>query len=109
MSLWIVAWVTVAEAVNVVSCDDIVVRYRKTRQIMATLYRTYFAEGVHLARSRRLPDVRDEPVGTFLGRVPPDAPVESFGDVTHLRWQGTGTYRGNPDRQREGSFGDHDL
>lgn len=75
---------------------------------MATLYKTH----VSIARlpiRRRLPDVRSEPAGTFCGLVPPDAPVGSFGNVPHLRWQGAGSFRGDPDRQREGSFGDHDL
>jgi hypothetical protein len=29
--------------------------------------------------------------------------------VRHLRREGRGTFRGDPDRQRQGSFGDHDL
>jgi hypothetical protein len=56
-----------------------------------------------------LPDLREEDAGRFLGRVPPGAPVGSFGNVRRRRWQGGGTFRGDPDRQREGSFGDHDL
>ena len=82
---------------------------------MATLYNTRVTldktrvSGVRPPSPRRLPDVREQPVGTFLGLVPPDAPVGSFGNVPHLRWQGAGTFRGDPDRQRQGSFGDHDL
>jgi hypothetical protein len=75
---------------------------------MATLYKTQVRVAVVPIR-RRLPDVREEPVGTFLGQVPPDAPVGSFGNVPHLRWRGAGTFRGDADRQRQGSFGDHDL
>jgi hypothetical protein len=56
-----------------------------------------------------LPDVRREPVGNFAGRVRPNDPVGSFGDVSLLRRQGTGTFAGDADRQRQGSFGDHDL
>ena len=56
-----------------------------------------------------LPDVRREPVGSFVGRVGPDDPVGSFGDVPCLRRQGAGAFAGDPDRQRQGSFGDHDL
>jgi hypothetical protein len=56
-----------------------------------------------------LPDVRREPVGNFVGRVGPDDPVGSFGNVPRLRRQGGGAFAGDPDRQRQGSFGDHDL
>jgi hypothetical protein len=56
-----------------------------------------------------LPDVRHELVGNFAGRVGPNDPVGSFGNVPRLRWQGNGAFAGDPDRQREGSFGDHDL
>src|SRR5215207_10046107 len=58
---------------------------------MATLYTTHIRH-VLPAAPRRLPDVREEPVGTFLGIVPPDAPVGSFGNVPHLRRQGAGTF-----------------
>jgi len=75
---------------------------------MATLYRAHVT---HVRRSapRQLADVREEPVGAFLGLLSPDARVGSFANVPHLRWQGAGTFRGDPDRQRQGSFGDHDL
>jgi hypothetical protein len=56
-----------------------------------------------------LPDVRREPIGNFVGRVGPDDPVGSFGNVPSLGRQGAGTFAGDPDRQRKGSFGDHDL
>lgn len=56
-----------------------------------------------------LPDVRREPVGNFVGRVGPDDPVGSFGNVPRLRRQGGGAFAGDPDRPRQGSFGDHDL
>jgi hypothetical protein len=75
---------------------------------MATLYKTYVKDGAQVPPPR-LPDVHEELVGTFLGQVPPDAPVGSFGNVPHLRRRGPGAFRGDPDRQREGSFGDHDL
>jgi hypothetical protein len=55
------------------------------------------------------PDHRDEPAGAFCGRVGPGARVGSFGNRLHRRSEGHGTFRGDPDRQREGSFGDHDL
>lgn len=56
-----------------------------------------------------LPDVRREPVGNFAGRVGPDDPVGSYGNVPRRRRQGAGAFAGDPDRQRQGSFGDHDL
>jgi hypothetical protein len=56
-----------------------------------------------------LSDVRREPVGNFVGRVDPDDPVGSFASVPRLRRQGAGAFAGHPDRQRQGSFGDHDL
>lgn len=56
-----------------------------------------------------LQDVRREPVGNFAGCVAPDGPVGSFGDVPHRRSRATGAFAGDPDRRRQGSFGDHDL
>jgi hypothetical protein len=56
-----------------------------------------------------LPNVRREPVGNFVDRVGADDPVGSFGNVPRLRRQGAGAFAGDPDRQRQGSFGDHDL
>ena len=56
-----------------------------------------------------LPGVRREPVGNFAGRVGPDDPLGNFGNVPRVRRQGAGAFAGDPDRQRQGSFGDHDL
>jgi hypothetical protein len=53
-------------------------------------------------------DIRREPVGRFAGPVPPDAPVGTFGSTTFLRHRGTGSFAGDPDRQRKGSFADTD-
>lgn len=55
-----------------------------------------------------LGDVREETVGGFAGPVSPDAPVGTFGNVALQRRRGTGTYAGDSDRQRQGSFGDAD-
>jgi hypothetical protein len=63
----------------------------------------------HTRPGPTLPDVHLEPVGSFVDRVGPDDPVGSFGNVRRLRRQGTGAFAGDPDRQRQGSFGDHDL
>ena len=56
-----------------------------------------------------LADVRREPVGNFVGRVGPHDSVGSFGNVPRLRRRGAGAFAGDPDRQRQGSFSDHDL
>jgi hypothetical protein len=93
---------------------------------MATLCRAYASEaaarraiddlragglppqGAQLITSGSLHDLRQEPVGEFLGTAAPDAPVGTFGDSTLQRWRPPGTFAGDPDRQRAGSFGDVD-
>ena len=63
-------------------------------------------------RGLKLPDVRREPVGDSVGRVGPTAPNEAvgtFGNVAHPRRQGAGAFAGDPDRQRQETFGNHDL
>jgi hypothetical protein len=60
-------------------------------------------------RPGTVPDVRREPIGNFVGRVGADDPVGGFGNMPSLRRQGAGAFAGDPDRQRQGSFGDHDL
>lgn len=87
--------------------------------MMLTLDKTYSDRrvtrpaGALLRREIRpgetLPDVRRERVGNFVGRVGPDDPVGSFGDVARLRRRGAGAFAGDPDRRRQGSFSDHDL
>jgi hypothetical protein len=83
---------------------------------MATHYETH-AGGLGSARrvSRRdlrpapryrLHDVRVERVGGFAGPVAPDDPVGTFANVRRLRRQGTGTFAGDADRRRQGSFAD---
>jgi hypothetical protein len=49
-------------------------------------------------------DVREQPAGSFSGRVDPDAPVGSFEGEQHARAEGRGTFAGEPGRQ--GSFAD---
>jgi hypothetical protein len=53
-------------------------------------------------------DTRRQLVGGFAGPVPPDAPVGTFGNVRRLRSQGNGTFAGDADMQRQGSFADSD-
>lgn len=91
---------------------------------MSTLCKTYshqdmasqaveelLAEGtspraIRLLRGSPLHDIRQEPVGGFAGPVGPDALVGTFGGAVCLRRQGAGGFAGDPDRQRQGSFGD---
>ena len=51
-------------------------------------------------------DIRREPVGGFAGPVAPDAPVGTFGSTAAVRRRGTGSFAGDPDQQRQGSFAD---
>jgi hypothetical protein len=53
-------------------------------------------------------DIRREPVGGFAGPVAPDAPVGTYGNIRRLRRQGAGSFAGDPDQQRQGSFADTD-
>jgi hypothetical protein len=57
---------------------------------------------------RRLGDIRQEPVGGFAGPLGQDAPVGAYGGGVVRRRQGAGGFAGDPDRQRQGSFGDVD-
>jgi nucleotide-binding universal stress UspA family protein len=61
-----------------------------------------------LVTGRRLNDVREQPVGSFAGVALPTAPVGTFANVRRRRDQGTGSFSGNADHQRQGSFGDTD-
>jgi hypothetical protein len=54
-------------------------------------------------------DVREEPVGGFACTLPPEAPVGTYGNVRRMRRQGAGTFAGDADRQRQGSFADGEL
>jgi hypothetical protein len=51
-------------------------------------------------------DVRREPVGGFAGTLGPEAPVGTYGNVRRRRRQGAGTFVGDADRRRQGSFAD---
>jgi hypothetical protein len=53
-------------------------------------------------------DVRDENAGGFAGPVEPSAPVGRYAGAAGVRRQGAGTFAGDPDDQRQGSFGDPD-
>jgi hypothetical protein len=94
---------------------------------MATLYRAYtstheaenaierlLSAGVppiriQLITGRALEDARDAPIGTFTGTTTADAQtVGSFADIAHSGRDAMGTFAGDPDNQRRGSFGDSD-
>jgi len=53
-------------------------------------------------------DIRHERVGGFAGPVAPDAPIGTYGGRALQRRQGAGSFAGDPDQQRQGSFADTD-
>jgi hypothetical protein len=53
-------------------------------------------------------DIRHQPVGGFAGPVAPDAPIGTYNSRPLRRRQGTGSFAGDPDQQRQGSFADTD-
>ena len=65
-------------------------------------------DDIHLLTGNGLHDVRTEVVGGFGGPVAPDAPVGTFANVPVPRRSGAGTFAGDADRQRQGSFADVD-
>jgi hypothetical protein len=96
---------------------------------MATLSKTYPSEDaarravealraagvpprdIRLLTSRLPHDIRREPVGGFAGPIGTDAPTGSYAGVARRRGQGvgsfaTGSFAGDPDLQRRGSFAD---
>src|SRR5215218_7504063 len=90
---------------------------------MGTLCKTYSGESaarqaaealrserelIRVVAGCRRHDVRREPTGGFAGRIFPDAPVGDFGNRRHLRREGNGSFFGDADRQREGTFADSD-
>ncbi|HYZ28450.1 MAG TPA: hypothetical protein VE570_05280 [Thermoleophilaceae bacterium] len=62
--------------------------------------------GVRLLIGERPGDVRNEIAGGFAGPVAPDAPVGTFANICVRRCEGRGTFAGDPERQRRGSFAD---
>jgi len=52
--------------------------------------------------------VRDEPVGEFARVAGPDDPVGTYANIRRVRRQGAGSFAGDPDRQRQGTFADTD-
>jgi nucleotide-binding universal stress UspA family protein len=66
------------------------------------------ADVAGLVTRRHLNDARRQPAGSFAGVLPPNAPVGTFANAQRRRDQGTGSFFGNADHQRQGSFGDTD-
>jgi hypothetical protein len=66
------------------------------------------ARDLRLLTGRPLGDTRQQPVGGYAGPFGHDAPVGTYGGGVVRRRQGTGGFAGDPDQQRQGSFGDHD-
>ena len=54
-------------------------------------------------------DRRQEIAGGFARPVPPDAAVGRFAGTPLRRWRGVGSFAGDADRMRQGSFADVDA
>jgi hypothetical protein len=65
-------------------------------------------QGAQLITGARVHDRRREPIGEFARVEPPEAPVGTFGNVTLQRWRPGGSFAGDADLQRQGSFADVD-
>ena len=64
---------------------------------------------IELIAGRAFGDARDTPIGTFARTTTAEAAiVGSYGDVAHSGRVAMGTFAGDPDKQRRGSFGDVD-
>jgi hypothetical protein len=64
---------------------------------------------IELIMGRAAEDARDAPIGTFAGTTTTDAEtIGSYANVAHSGREATGTFAGDPDKQRRGSFGDVD-
>ena len=56
----------------------------------------------------QLHDIRREVVGSYARPIGPNASIGTYANRVLLRRQGTGTYAGDPDLQRQGSYADVD-
>ena len=67
------------------------------------------ATGIQLIMGDAINDSRDSPIGTFAGTTTADAlTVGSYADITHTGREATGTFAGDPGKQRRGAFSDVD-
>jgi hypothetical protein len=101
-------------------------RLRTKETSMTTLTRTYATEvaarravealratgvaerDIRLLAASAPRDIRQQPVGGFAGRVAPDAWIGTYGGRMLQRRQAAGSFAGDPDQQRQGSFADTD-
>ena len=65
-------------------------------------------EEIRVLAGERVRDHRDDPVGGYAGSRAADEPVGSFADTSGTTREDMGSYAGEADRQRRGSFGDID-
>jgi hypothetical protein len=64
---------------------------------------------IKLIMGKAVQDSRDAPVGTFAGTTTAGAQtVGSYGNLRHSGREAMGSFAGDPDRHRVGSFGDSD-
>jgi hypothetical protein len=56
----------------------------------------------------KMHDTRREAVGGYAGAVGPNAPIGTYANRVLLRRQGTGSFAGDSDLQRQGSYADVD-
>jgi hypothetical protein len=63
-------------------------------------------QDTRLLTGRALHDTRRQPVGGWASPLGPDARVGTFGGGARRRSQGAGSYAGDPDEQRQGSWAD---
>jgi hypothetical protein len=61
---------------------------------------------VRLVVGSRLHDVRSERIGGFAGAIAVDAVVGRYAGPPLPRWHAAGSFYGEPDRRRQGSFAD---
>jgi hypothetical protein len=61
---------------------------------------------IRLIIGSRLHDLRSEVAGGFAGAIAADAPVGRYAGPPLPRWHAAGSFYGEPDRQRQGSFAD---
>jgi hypothetical protein len=61
---------------------------------------------IRLIVGSRLHDLRSERVGGFARAITADAPVGRYTGPPLRGWHAAGSFYGEPDRQRQGSFAD---
>jgi hypothetical protein len=64
---------------------------------------------IELIMGHAVQDARDAPIGNFAGTTTADAEtVGSYANIAHSGREAIGTFAGDPDEQRRGSFSDVD-